>query len=64
VFSTSTVFESERGYSKFSAFALLEHGGDFKAAAEALGKQGYGQRSSSRKKHHRPRPITTWEVRG
>jgi putative DNA primase/helicase len=64
VFSTSTVFESERGYSKFSAFALLEHGSDFKAAAEDLAKQGYGQPSPSRKAHHRPRPITTWEVRG
>ena len=65
VFSTSTVFEPERGYSKFSAHALLEHGGDFKAAAKSLVKQGYGNpRRNPRKGHHRPRPITSWEVRG
>ncbi|HLZ10929.1 MAG TPA: bifunctional DNA primase/polymerase [Chloroflexota bacterium] len=36
VFSTSTVFEAERGYSPFSAYALLNYGGDFSAAAKAL----------------------------
>ncbi len=42
VFSTSTGFESERGYSKFSAYALLSHAGDFAGAARALSLQGYG----------------------
>jgi hypothetical protein len=42
VFSTSTAFESERGYSKFAAYTTLEHGGDYKAAAAALGAQGFG----------------------
>jgi putative DNA primase/helicase len=65
VFSTSTIFEPERGYSKFSAHALLEHGGDFNAAAKSLVKQGYGNpHRNPQKKHHRPRPITSWEVRG
>lgn len=41
VFSTSTCFESERGYSKFAAYALLEHGGDFAAAARTFAQQGY-----------------------
>lgn len=41
VFSTSTVFESERGYNKFSAFALLNHGGDYRAAAVTLAALGY-----------------------
>ena len=36
VFSTSTVFEAGRAYSKFAAYAILEHGGDFRAAARAL----------------------------
>ncbi len=36
VFSTSTVFEAGRAYSKFAAYAILEHGGDFWAAARAL----------------------------
>jgi len=45
VFSTSAPpFEPERGYSPFSVYALLEHGGDFKAAAQALQRQGYGER--------------------
>lgn len=36
VFSTSTVFEAGRAYSKFAAYAILEHRGDFRAAARAL----------------------------
>lgn len=43
VFSTSTVFESETPYTKFGAYALLEHGGDHHAAAKALREQGYGR---------------------
>lgn len=42
VFTTSTEFESERPYSKFAAIALLEHGGDYSAAAKALAGGGYG----------------------
>jgi hypothetical protein len=30
-------FESDNAYSKFAAYVLLEHGGDFKAGARALG---------------------------
>jgi hypothetical protein len=44
VFSTSTCFESERGYSKFSAYSLLEHNGEHAAAARALSLLGYGQK--------------------
>lgn len=43
VFSTSTVFEAGRSYSKFGAYTLLEHGGDFAAAARTLAAQGYTQ---------------------
>jgi hypothetical protein len=42
VFSTSTVFDTETPYSKFGAYALLEHGGDHAAAARALRLLGYG----------------------
>lgn len=42
VFSTSTEFESERPYSKFAAYTLLEHAGDYAAAAKALSAAGYG----------------------
>jgi hypothetical protein len=45
VFSTNAEpFEAERSYSKFEAYALLNHGGDFKAAARELARQGYGER--------------------
>jgi replicative DNA helicase len=43
VFSTSTGFESERGYSKFSAYAFLNHNGDFQAAARELAARGFGK---------------------
>jgi KaiC/GvpD/RAD55 family RecA-like ATPase len=43
VFTTSTIFESEHSYSKFAAYATLEHQGNFKAAASALRSQGYGK---------------------
>ena len=41
VFSTSTDFDSERGYSKFSAYTFLNHGGNFEKAAEDLLRKGY-----------------------
>lgn len=43
VFSTSTPFEAEVPYTKFGAYALLEHGGDHAAAAKALAAEGYGR---------------------
>jgi hypothetical protein len=47
VFSTSTAFETTRGdrqvgYTKFAAYAVLHHGGEFAAAARALQAIGYG----------------------
>lgn len=42
VFSSSTPFETGRGYGKFGAYAVLQHGGDYRAAALALSAQGYG----------------------
>ena len=47
VYSTSTAFESERGYSKFSAFTVLNHGGDFSLAARDLAARGYGTPAGS-----------------
>jgi hypothetical protein len=47
VFSTSTIFEAERGYSKFAAYTLIEHGGDFKKAASALAAKGFGSGTTS-----------------
>jgi len=43
VFSSNAVpFDSERSYAPFGVYALLEHGGDFKAAAKDLASGGYG----------------------
>ena len=41
VFSTSTCFEPQRGYTKFGVYTLLEHGGNYSVAARALVEQGY-----------------------
>lgn len=44
VFSTNAApFDDEVAYTKFSAYALLAHGGDFSEAARALAEQGYGK---------------------
>ena len=42
VFSSSTQFEAQRSYSKFAIYTIVEHQGDFTAAARALRSQGYG----------------------
>lgn len=41
-FTTSSIFEAQTSYSKFAAYALIEHAGDFRAAAKALRSLGYG----------------------
>lgn len=45
VWSTSTRFEAETPYTKFAAYALLEHDGDYTKAAKALAAQGYGRQA-------------------
>ena len=40
--SNAFPFEPNRAYTPFAVYALLEHNGDFKAAASALSSQGYG----------------------
>ncbi len=43
VFTSSSEFESERSYSKYAAYAILNHGGDFSAASKELARLGYGR---------------------
>jgi hypothetical protein len=44
VFSTNAApFEPETAYTPFAVYALLEHRGDFMAAARALALRGYGE---------------------
>jgi Bifunctional DNA primase/polymerase, N-terminal len=50
VFSSNAwPFEPDTAYSKFAAYSLLEHGGDFAAAAKALSRRGYGDRGDASK---------------
>ena len=47
VFSTSTPFDiAPASYSKFAAYAVLHHGGDYAAAGRALLAEGYGETGS------------------
>jgi hypothetical protein len=46
VFSTNAhPFESEKAYSPFSVYTLLEHNGDYSKAAQALADKGYGEKN-------------------
>ncbi|MGE4442538.1 MAG: AAA family ATPase [Desulfomicrobium sp.] len=45
--SNSHPFEPNEAYSPFSVYAMLEHDGDFAAAAKGLSAQGYGSVSPS-----------------
>jgi hypothetical protein len=50
VFSTSTPFETETSYSKFAAYAVLNHEGDYSKAAAELAERGYGEEETARRK--------------
>jgi hypothetical protein len=43
VFTSSTAFDPDTSYTKFSAYTALYHGGDYGKAARALADLGYGQ---------------------
>lgn len=45
VFSSSTEFEQHEPYTKFGAYALLNHGGNHSAAAKALAGDNFGERA-------------------
>ncbi|MCW3059910.1 MAG: primase, partial [Capsulimonas sp.] len=42
--SNASPFESEKSYTPMGVYATLEHGGDFAAAARALGRLGFGEK--------------------
>jgi hypothetical protein len=44
VFTSSSEFDSDKAYSKFAAYAVINHGGDFGKAAKALREKGYGSK--------------------
>jgi hypothetical protein len=43
VFTTSTEFAAGLSYTKFGAYTILNHAGDFKASARVLADEGYGE---------------------
>lgn len=47
VFSESTELPARKGLNPFTAYALLEHAGDFRKAAQALAEQGYGEQRNA-----------------
>lgn len=58
-FTTSAApFEPQRAYSPFAVYALLEHGGDYAAAASALRAQGFGCDSGA------PQPVDLSGIAG
>lgn len=57
VFSSSTPFDPEKPYTKFAAYALLWHNGDYSAAATDLRQKGYGHRSQVITKPPEPEPL-------
>jgi hypothetical protein len=58
--SSAPPFRPDTSYSPFSAYTLLAHGGDFKAAARALQAEGYGiqHRHGMRTIHASPISLT------
>jgi hypothetical protein len=44
LFSSATPFDSKKGYGKFGAYTVLNHGGDFSAASADLYEKGFGER--------------------
>ena len=48
VFSSNAApFEAQKGYNAFQVYAILEHRGDFTAAARTLLERGYGRRDEA-----------------
>lgn len=42
-FTDAAAFDPDKSYSKFAVYAILNHAGDFKAAAAELSRQGFGE---------------------
>ena len=62
VFSSNAYpFEHERRYDRFSIYTILQHGGDWRAAAKALAAEGYGKEEqadpASDPTSHGPAPV-------
>ena len=58
VFTTSSDFQSDKGYNPSQVFTHLEHGGDYSAAAKRLYAEGYGARYQAKNPKGDFPPIT------
>lgn len=58
--SNASPFEPQTSYSKFAAYTLLNHNGDYKAAAKTLRAQGYGDGTDVQETHDFADPDN-WE---
>lgn len=56
VFTTSTEFEADTPYTKGGAYAVMHHGGDHKAAAAQLKKDGFGKTPPPKQRDVQPAP--------
>jgi archaellum biogenesis ATPase FlaH len=56
VFTTSSVFEPNRGYKPSAVYAILECNGDFQESARKLSKEGYGEKDTTK-------TLTTQEIK-
>jgi replicative DNA helicase len=52
---------SKRAYTPFACYTLLEHAGDYKAAARALRKDGYGDPMNPAKEIETPTGVTIYK---
>lgn len=46
IFTTSSEFDGDRAYNAFQVYSVLNHNGDYSAAAKELYRAGYGERLS------------------
>lgn len=64
VFTSSTEFEAQHTYRPWHVYAILEHGGDFSAAAKALAEKGFGEQVEPRQpKAEAPQKIDDLDSR-
>ena len=54
--SNAPPFEMDTNYSAYAIYAMLEHGGDFSAAARALRREGYGEQERKKPTVAAPAP--------
>jgi frataxin-like iron-binding protein CyaY len=57
-YTSSTSFEAEKSYAPFAVYAVLNHDGDFSAAAKDLSAKGWGDRVAQKENNEEYREST------